>query len=81
MLGILCTSHFCPDKSGRQVSLCSLFSNLEAIFELNRSFYAKAPDSGNRSIVIIEQGVTAIVAFDALNRMINSIAKLEYFSE
>ena len=36
-LGILCTSHFCPDKSGRQVSLYSVSSNLGAIFELNRS--------------------------------------------
>ena len=37
MLGILYTSHFCPDKSGRQVSLFSMSSNLRAIFELNRS--------------------------------------------
>ena len=29
--------HFCPDKSGRQVSLYSMSSNLEAIFELDRS--------------------------------------------
>jgi hypothetical protein len=37
MLGILYTSHFCPDKSGRQVSLCSVSLNLKAIFKLNRS--------------------------------------------
>jgi hypothetical protein len=28
---------------------------------------------------MIEQGVIAIAAFDALNRIINSRAKLEYF--
>jgi hypothetical protein len=37
MLGILCTSYFCPDKSGRQVSLYSVSSNLGAIFEPDRS--------------------------------------------
>jgi len=35
-----------------------------------------APISRDRSIVIIEQGVIAIVAFDALSRTIDSIAKL-----
>jgi hypothetical protein len=30
---------------------------------------------------MLEQGVTAIAAFDALNRTIDSIAKLEYFSD
>ena len=35
-----------------------------------------APNFGDRSIVIIKQGVIAIVAFDALNKMIDSIAKL-----
>jgi len=35
-----------------------------------------APKSGNRLIVVIEHGVIAIVAFDALNRTIDSIAKL-----
>jgi hypothetical protein len=34
----------------------------------------------DRSIVMIEQGVIAIVAFDALNKTIDSIAKLQYFS-
>jgi hypothetical protein len=38
-----------------------------------------APNFGDRSIVIIEQGIIAIEAFDALNRTINSIAKLQYF--
>jgi hypothetical protein len=32
-------------------------------------------------IVIIEQGVIAIAAFDVLNRTIDSIAKLQYFSD
>jgi hypothetical protein len=40
-----------------------------------------APNSENRLIVIIKQGVIAIAAFDALNRTINSRAKLEYFSD
>ena len=31
--------------------------------------------------VMAEQGVIAIAAFDALNRTINSIAKLQYFSD
>jgi hypothetical protein len=35
-----------------------------------------APNFGNRSIVIIEQGVIAIAAFDVLNRIIDNIAKL-----
>jgi hypothetical protein len=39
-----------------------------------------APKLGDRPIVIIEQGVIATAAFNALNRTINSIAKLEYFS-
>jgi hypothetical protein len=39
-----------------------------------------APNSGDRSIVMIEQGVIAKVAFDALNRTIDRIAKLQYFS-
>ena len=34
------------------------------------------PNSGDWLIVIIEQGVTARVAFDALNRTIDSIAKV-----
>ena len=40
-----------------------------------------APNFGDRSIVIIEQGVIATAAFDALNRTIDSIAKLQYFSD
>ena len=39
------------------------------------------PNSGDRSIVIINQGVIAIAAFDALNRTIDNIAKLQYFSD
>jgi hypothetical protein len=35
-----------------------------------------APKLGDRLIVIIEQGVIAIAAFDALNRTINSIVKV-----
>jgi len=35
-----------------------------------------APNSGDRLIVIIEQGVIAAAAFDALNRTTDSIAKL-----
>jgi hypothetical protein len=35
-----------------------------------------APKLGDRLIVIIEQGVIAIIAFDALNRTIDSIAKV-----
>jgi hypothetical protein len=35
----------------------------------------------DRSMVIIEQGVMAIAAFDALNKTIDSIAKLQYFSD
>ena len=35
-----------------------------------------APNFGDRSIVMIEQGVIATAAFDVLNRMIDSIAKL-----
>jgi hypothetical protein len=30
---------------------------------------------------MIEQGLIAIAAFDALNRTIDSIAKLQYFSD
>jgi hypothetical protein len=33
-----------------------------------------APNSRDRLIIIIEQGVIAIAAFDALNKTINSIA-------
>jgi hypothetical protein len=40
-----------------------------------------APKLGDRPIVMIEQGVIAIVAFDALNRTIDSEAKLQYFSD
>jgi hypothetical protein len=47
-----------------------------AIFELNKSFYATAPNSGDKPKVMIEQGGIATTAFDALNRMIDSIAKL-----
>jgi hypothetical protein len=35
----------------------------------------------DRSMVMIEQGVIAIAAFDALNKTIDSIAKLQYFSD
>jgi hypothetical protein len=35
----------------------------------------------DRSIIMIEQGVIAIAAFDALNKTIDSIAKLQYFSD
>jgi hypothetical protein len=35
-----------------------------------------APNSRDRLIVIIKQGVIATTAFDALNRMIDSTAKL-----
>jgi hypothetical protein len=35
-----------------------------------------APNSRGRSIDIIEQGLIAIAAFDALNRTTDSIAKL-----
>ena len=38
--------------------------------------YTMAPNFRNRSIVIIEQGVIGKVAFDTLNRMIDSIAEL-----
>src|ERR1700733_872355 len=40
-----------------------------------------APNSGDRSIEMIEQGLIAAAAFDALNRMTDSIAKLQYFSD
>jgi hypothetical protein len=40
-----------------------------------------APNSRDRLIVIIEQGVIAIAAFNALNRTIDSIVKLQYFSD
>jgi len=40
-----------------------------------------APKLGDRPIVMIEQGVIAIAAFDALNGTINNRAKLEYFSD
>jgi hypothetical protein len=40
-----------------------------------------APNSRDRSIVIIEQGVITIAAFNALNRTIDSIAKLQHFSD
>ena len=33
-VNILYTSHFCPDKSGRQVSLCSVFQTLELYLNL-----------------------------------------------
>jgi hypothetical protein len=39
-----------------------------------------APNSGDRSIVMIEQGVITIAAFDAFNKTIGRIAKLQYFS-
>jgi hypothetical protein len=35
-----------------------------------------APKLGDRPIVMIEQGVIAIAAFNALNRTIDNIAKL-----
>jgi hypothetical protein len=35
-----------------------------------------APKLGDRPIVIIEQGVIATASFNALNRTIDSIAKL-----
>jgi hypothetical protein len=35
-----------------------------------------APISGNRLIVIVEQGVIPIAAFDALNKTIDRIVKL-----
>ena len=34
------------------------------------------PNSGDRSIVMLEQGVIVIAAFDALNGTIDSIVKL-----
>jgi hypothetical protein len=37
ILGILCTSYFCPDKSGRQVFLCFVSLNIRVIFEFDRS--------------------------------------------
>ena len=37
------------------------------------------PNSGDRSIVMIEQGVIVIAGFDVFNRMIDSIAKMHYF--
>jgi hypothetical protein len=40
-----------------------------------------APNFEDRSIVMIEQGVIAIAAFDTLNRTIDSTAKLQYFSD
>ena len=40
-----------------------------------------APNSEDRSIVMIKQGVIAIAAFDTFNRTIDSIAKLQYFSD
>ena len=39
-----------------------------------------APKLEDRPIVIIEQGVIARAAFDALNKTIDNIAKLQYFS-
>ncbi len=39
-----------------------------------------APKLEDRPIVMIEQGVIARAAFDALNGTIDSIAKLQYFS-
>jgi hypothetical protein len=38
-----------------------------------------APNFGDRSIVMIEQGVIATAAFDAINRTIDSIAKCSIF--
>jgi hypothetical protein len=40
-----------------------------------------APNFGDRSIFIIEQGVIVTAAFDAINRTIDNIAKLQYFSK
>ena len=40
-----------------------------------------APKLRDRPIVMIEQGVIAIAAFNALNRTIDSIAKLQHFSD
>jgi hypothetical protein len=39
-----------------------------------------APNFGDKSIIMIEQRVIVIAAFDALNKTIDSIAKLQYFS-
>jgi hypothetical protein len=50
--------------------------NLGTIFELDGNLYATAPNSGDRSIVMIQQGVIATAAFDALNKTIDSTAKL-----
>ena len=40
-----------------------------------------APNSGDGSIDMIEQGLIATAAFNALNRTTDSIAKLQYFSD
>ena len=42
---------------------------------------AVAPKLGDRPMVIIKQGLIYIAAFDALNRTIDSIAKLQYLSD
>ena len=51
-------------------------SNRRATIKPNKSSYAMAPNSRDRPKVIIEQEGIAIAAFDALNRMIDTIAKL-----
>jgi hypothetical protein len=55
-------------------------SNLGAILDLIEAL-CHEPELWGRSIVIIEQGAIARVAFDAINGTINSIAKLQYFSD
>jgi hypothetical protein len=51
------------------------FPTLDLNFNLKEALY-HGPELWDRLIVIIEQGVIAITAFDAINKMIDSKAKL-----
>ena len=75
MLGILCTSYFVRINPVYRFP-CTLCLQTLALYLNLIELYTTAPNFRDRSIVMVEQGVIAVAALDAVNGTIDSIAKL-----
>jgi len=81
MLGILCTSSTFIRRNPADRFTCTLcFENLGLYLNLLEALF-HGPEFWNKLIIMIEQGLIVTIAFGILNRTINSIAKLQYFSD
>jgi hypothetical protein len=75
MPSVLCTSPFIRINPAGRFPYAICLQSLNKYSFLNE-LCATVPKFGDRLMVMIEQGIIAIRAFDALNKTSDSIAKL-----